>query len=134
MLRRPLGSVSLFSMDAPSPTKWKYLGPKPGSAYKQLFIKGTRIMARIIAATCHDEENPRTPEEIAHDFNIPVEAVREAIAYCDSKPPEIEEDWQHEEALIRERILKDPNYYFPGVEKIRAELLEEQRRDSAARK
>jgi uncharacterized protein (DUF433 family) len=70
-------------MDTPSPTKWKYLGPKPGSAYKQLFIKGTRIMARIISATFHDEENPLTPEEIARDFNIPVETVREAIAYCD---------------------------------------------------
>lgn len=112
-------------MDTPSPTKWKHLAPKPGSAYKQLFIKGTRIMARIIGATYHDDENPRTPEEIASDFNLPVEAVREAIAYCDSKPPEIEEDWQREEQHIRERILSDPNYYFPGVEEIRAQLIAE---------
>src|SRR5207245_2254703 len=88
--------VSMSGMDTSSPNKWKYLGPKPGSAYKQLFIKGTRIMARVIGATSHDDENRRTPEEIASDYNLPVEAVREAIAYCDSKPPEIEEDWQRE--------------------------------------
>jgi hypothetical protein len=30
---------------------------------------------------------------------VPVEAVREAIAYCQSNPPELQEDWQKEEAL-----------------------------------
>ena len=33
-----------------------------------------------------------TPEKIAANRNLPVEAVREAIAYCASNPPEIEED------------------------------------------
>jgi hypothetical protein len=32
-----------------------------------------------------------------------LEAVREAIAYCESNPPEIQEDWESEEASILAR-------------------------------
>jgi len=39
-----------------------------------------------------------TPEEIAADYSVPVEAVREAIAYCESNPPEIDLDFADEEA------------------------------------
>jgi uncharacterized protein (DUF433 family) len=112
-------------MDTPSPNKWKYLAPKPGSNYKQLFIKGTRIMARILYGMYMSAEEPRTPEEIAEAYSLPLEAVREAIAYCDTDPQEIREDWEREEARERERILNDPKYYFPGIEQVRAKLLAE---------
>src|SRR5207237_5041407 len=82
---------------------WQYLGPKEGSAYRQLFVKGTRIMARILYGMVVREEDPMTPDEIAAAFHIPVEAVREAIAYCESEPPEIREDWEREEANIKKR-------------------------------
>ena len=39
----------------------------------------------------------RRPEEIAAEFNLPLEAVNEAIAYCQSKPPEITQDFEREE-------------------------------------
>ena len=38
------------------------------------------------------------PEEIASEFNLPVEAVKEAIAYCQSNPSEIAEDFARDEA------------------------------------
>jgi uncharacterized protein (DUF433 family) len=79
-------------------TQWKYLEAHPQSSYKQLFIKGTRIRAEIIYYSWLDAEppEPTTPEEVAADWNVSVEAVREAIAYCQSNPPEREED--HREA------------------------------------
>jgi uncharacterized protein (DUF433 family) len=75
-------------------TQWKHLEAHPQSSYKQLFLKGTRLRAEIIAGEMEDGEpdDPVTPEEIAAYRNLPVEAVREAIAYCESNPPEIEED------------------------------------------
>jgi uncharacterized protein (DUF433 family) len=75
-------------------TQWKHLEAHPQSSYKQLFIKGTRIRAEIIGDAMEDGEpdDPVTPEKIAAYRNLPVEAVREAIAYCESNPPEIEED------------------------------------------
>jgi uncharacterized protein (DUF433 family) len=92
---------SLKSMNATSSTGWVYLEPKPGSAYRQLFVKGTRIMARILYGMHLNEEEPRSPEEIAAPFGLPVEAVREAIVYCQSNPPEIREDYDREEANVK---------------------------------
>src|SRR6266567_7557497 len=100
-------------MSTPPGTPWTYLAPKPGSAYKQLFVKGTRIMARILYGMYMSEEEPRTPEEIAAAFQLPLEAVQEAIAYCASNPPEIQEDWQREEANVRARASQDQQQLTP---------------------
>jgi uncharacterized protein (DUF433 family) len=119
--------IYLMDMDnSKSSSDWKYLAPKAGSAYKQLFIKGTRIMARVLYGMYMSDELPRTPEEIAAAYDLPLEAVQEAIAYCQSDPPEIRQDWEREEAHIRSRIMSDPNYRFPGIEKIRAQITTEQ--------
>ena len=45
-------------------------------------------------------EDPQSMEEIAHDYDIPIEAVHEAIAYCEADPPEIREDFAREAALV----------------------------------
>jgi uncharacterized protein (DUF433 family) len=76
-----------------------------------MFVKGTRIMARILYGMVVSEEEPRTPEEIAHAFGLPLAAVHEAIAYCESDPPEIREDWEREEANVRARAVKNPTAY-----------------------
>jgi len=113
-------------MDTPIPNGWKYLGPKPGSSYKQLFVKGRKIAARTLFGEFMNEEEPRTPEQIAEDWDLPLGAVLEAIAYCQGNPPEIQQDWEEEEAIEKARILSDPNYYFPGIEKVRSQLLADQ--------
>jgi uncharacterized protein (DUF433 family) len=98
--------------------QWEYLAPNPKSAYKQLFIKGTRIRARVLYGLFMSEEEPRTAEQIAADYELPVEAVKEAIAYCESKPPEIEEDFRREEALMEATGMNDPNYKYHGKPKV----------------
>ncbi len=58
-------------------------------------------------------------EEIAADYNLPLEAVLEAIAYCESKPPEIEKDFQREEALMDALGMNDPDYkYHPSPKRL----------------
>jgi len=55
-----------------------------------------------------------TPEEVAESYDLPLEAVREAIEYCQSDPPEIREDWEAEERLIEEAERRgDPNFWGP---------------------
>jgi uncharacterized protein (DUF433 family) len=81
--------------------QWVYLDRKPGSRYRQLFIKGKKIAARTVYGAYIDDENPQTMEEIAADFDIPLAAVQEAVAYCESDPPEFQQDWEMEEATIR---------------------------------
>lgn len=100
-----------------SATHYDHLAPNPNSAYKQLFVKGTRIRARVLYGWYACEE-PRSPEEIAADYNLPVEAVKEAIAYCESNPPELLEDYRREEALMEASGMNDPNYKYHGKPKL----------------
>jgi uncharacterized protein (DUF433 family) len=87
---------------------WKYLAPNPRSNYKQLFVKGTRIRAEILYGWTVDGEEPISPQEVADGYGLPLEAVQEAIAYCQSNPPEIDEDHAEEEKRIRAAGFRAP--------------------------
>jgi hypothetical protein len=56
--------------------EYKYLKPKPGSNYRQFFVRG-RIRAEILYRETVGPE-PLTPEEVAGEYGLPVEA----IDYC----------------------------------------------------
>src|ERR1051326_8242289 len=101
-------------MNTPTPTNWVYLEPRPKSFYRQLFIKGTRIRAEVIYGMTVDGSEPMTPEEVAADFGLPLEVVREAIAYCTSNPPEILEDHEREERTMEATGMNDPDYKYGG--------------------
>jgi uncharacterized protein (DUF433 family) len=98
-------------------TTYVHLAPNPKSAYKQLFVKGTRIRARVLYGWYACEE-PLPPEETALQFNLPVEAVREAIAYCESNPPELAEDYAREDALSEAAGMNEPGYKLHPVPKL----------------
>jgi uncharacterized protein (DUF433 family) len=85
------------------PIGWTYLDRKPGSNYQQLFIKGRNIAARTLYGLTFPGEDwaGRTPQELAADYELPLEAVNEAIAYCKTNPPEISADWKMDEALAQ---------------------------------
>jgi uncharacterized protein (DUF433 family) len=89
---------------------YKYLTRKPKSVYKQLFIKDRWISARTLYGMYVNEELPMTPEEIAADYNLPLDAVLEAIACCESHPPELAEDFAREAALMDATGMNDPHY------------------------
>jgi len=90
-------------------TEYQYLARNLKSSYKQLFVKGTRIRARVLYGwyACNE---PQSLDDIAQDYGLPVEAVREAIAYCESDPPELLDDYRREEAQMAATGMKDPNY------------------------
>jgi uncharacterized protein (DUF433 family) len=93
-------------------TEYVHLAPNPKSSYLQLFVKGTRIRARILYGWYACEEDPMTPEQIAAEYSLPVEAVLEAIVYCESDPPELLEDYAREEALMEATGMNDPDYKY----------------------
>jgi uncharacterized protein (DUF433 family) len=94
-------------MNTPSKS-WIYLERDPKSAYKQLSIKGRRIKARTLYGWYMSEEEPLSIEQIAAEYELPIEAVKEAIAYCESEPPEISEDFEREQASMEEMGLVRP--------------------------
>jgi uncharacterized protein (DUF433 family) len=93
-----------------TPTKYEHLEPRLGSAYRQLFLKGLRVRAEIPYHLSRNPKAPMTPEEIAAEYGWPLEAIREAIAYCESNPPELISDRLQEEALYEATGMNDPNY------------------------
>jgi uncharacterized protein (DUF433 family) len=86
---------------------YKYLEPRPGSNYKQLFVKGRRIRAEVLYRETVGLE-PRTPEEVAQDFEVPLEAVLEAIHYCEHNEPFLRQERERELANIRADELLHP--------------------------
>jgi len=105
-------------MKPPTSTVWQHLAPNPKSCYKQLFVKGTRIRARVLYGMFVSAEEPMTPEEIAAEFSLPLPAVKEAIAYCQSNPPEIAQDFSREERLMEASGMNDPDYSRGGKFKV----------------
>ncbi len=78
---------------------YKHLRPKHKSNYRQLAVNG-RIRAEILYRKTIGTE-PKTPEEVAEDYNLPVEAVREAIHYCEHNQDVLDADRAMEEASIK---------------------------------
>jgi len=79
-------------------TTYQLLAPRAESNYRQLFIRGRSLRAETLYRATIGAE-PRTPEEVAADFGVPLAAVHEAVHYC-----------LHNEELLRqerEAVLAD---------------------------
>ena len=97
--------------------EYKYLKPKRGSRYRQLFVNG-RIKAEVLYRQTVGLE-ARTAEEVAADYGLPVEAVLEAIQYSEQNPTTLDRDRAMEEASIkadgRDRWPYAPRDYQPDA-------------------
>jgi hypothetical protein len=62
---------------------------------------------------------PRSPEQVAEDYSVPLAAVREAIDYCQQNPQVLEEDRQREAAHVqqdgRDRWPYAPHDFVPDA-------------------
>jgi uncharacterized protein (DUF433 family) len=87
--------------------RYQHLEPRPGSNYRQLFLKGRRIRAAVVYEAIHGPE-PCTPEEFARDYQVPLEAVHEALDYVARNLPLIEQERDREAAEVRARGLDRP--------------------------
>ncbi len=79
--------------------EYRYLQPKAGSNYRQLFVNG-RIRAEILYRETVGAE-PLTAEEVAREYQLPVDAVVEAIDYCLHNQELLDEERAREAARIK---------------------------------
>ena len=91
-------------MSPTTATPYQHLEPRPGSNYRQWFLKGRRIRAAVVYEAIHGPD-PCTPEEFARDYQVPLEAVHEALDYVARNLPLIEQERDREAADIRARGL-----------------------------
>lgn len=94
--------------------QYQHLAPKPGSSQKQMFIKGRRISALVLYSDFRRTEDPVTIEQIAEDYRLPIEAVREAIEWCQSDPPELRRDLARQELMMEMQGMNEPGYKYHG--------------------
>ena len=79
--------------------EYKHLKPKPGSNYRQLFVNG-RIRAEVLYRETIGPE-PLSPDEVAREYGLPVEAVVEAVDYCVRHGELLDADRAREAARIK---------------------------------
>lgn len=79
---------------------YKYLRPKRGSRYQQLFVG--RIRAEVLYRETVGAE-PLSPEVVAKEYDVPVEAVLEAIEYCVKNKQLLDSERERETENIRAR-------------------------------
>jgi uncharacterized protein (DUF433 family) len=64
-------------------TTYQWLEPKPYKKYtKQLGVKGRNMLVWHLVADIVVRD--RSPEYVARNFDLPIEAVREALEYYDA--------------------------------------------------
>jgi uncharacterized protein (DUF433 family) len=82
-------------------TAYEYLEPRPGSFYREHFVRGLNLRASRLVAWMKAEG--LTAEQAAADRSLPVEAVLEAINYvrCNGDLIAAELDREHQLFLDR---------------------------------
>src|SRR5438093_8021093 len=90
-------------------TAYQFLEPRRRSHYQQLFVRGRNLRAEsLYRATLGPD--PRTPEEVAADFGVPLAAVHEAVHYCLHNDEVLQQEREEVMAEIRRRGLDKPPY------------------------
>jgi hypothetical protein len=88
---------------------YRYLGPELGSHYRQFVVTGRGVRA----ATLYYEtlgDDARTPQEVADDFDVPLEAVLESIRYCQENAALLRQEYDEDTESIRARGYDKPPY------------------------
>ncbi len=78
--------------------EYKFLKPKRGSRYQQLFFG--RIRAEVLYRETVGRE-PLSPGDVAREYNVPLDAVLEAIDYCVKNKELLDAERAREDAGIK---------------------------------
>ena len=63
------------------PPQWQYLMEHPHPWRRQLYVKGRRLPAAQVWERHYHES--AVGEEAADNWNLPIEAIREIVRYCE---------------------------------------------------
>jgi len=88
---------------------FQYLEMRPGDSIRQPFVKGRNIWAEVLYRDTVGED-PRTPEEVAEDYEVPLGAVLESIDYCVRN-----EDYLNQEREIQREYDREFEKKFPPL-------------------
>lgn len=97
-----MGSLEVKVPEAHAVIKpYRYLAERAGSSYRELFVCGTDLRAQSLVSDLENEG--LTSEEVAEAYQIPLDAVREAIEYVHANEEYLE---SQRSLAIQEAIAK----------------------------
>ncbi len=82
-------------------TQWQYLEKRPHSWRQQLYLKGRRLTA--FGVWMDMMVNGETPEEAAFNWDLPLEAVKETIEYCETHRELLQSEAEQERRYLKDR-------------------------------
>ena len=90
-----------------SKIQWQFLEPRPSSWRKQLYIKGRKLTAFTVWSDMI--ANKDTLDETAENWNLPTEAIKEAIEYCENNQELLKSEADEERRYLEERgVVLEP--------------------------
>ncbi len=101
-----------------SENTYTHLERRLGANCESLFIKDRQIRAEVLYRETISEK-PRTAEEVARDYQVPLEAVQEAIHHCVHNQEFLRQEWVLDDTKQREsekdhpRQIELPGYDHP---------------------
>lgn len=94
--------------------EYQYLEFRTGSLYRQPLIKGRRIRVEILYGLTIPSEDGEvyTPEQVAEHYDLPLDAVLEAIDYCQKHWDVVAADRAREDRLMEASGMNHPDYKY----------------------
>ena len=90
-----------------SKTQWQFLEPRSSSWRKQLYIKGRKLTAFTVWSDMI--ANKDTLDETAENWNLPTEAIKEAIEYCENNQELLKSEAEEERRYLEDRgVVLEP--------------------------
>lgn len=78
---------------------YQFLEPRANSRHRALFVKDRGLRAEVLYRQTVGED-PRTLEEVARDYDLPMAVVEEAVRYCIENEAFLNEERAREDALV----------------------------------
>ena len=90
-----------------SRTQWQFLEPCSSSWRKQLYFKGRKLTAFTVWSDMIVNED--TLGETAANWDLPTEAIKEAIEYCENNRELLKSEAEEERPYLEERgVVLEP--------------------------
>ncbi|MEO1802319.1 MAG: hypothetical protein AAFR62_18190 [Cyanobacteria bacterium J06629_2] len=90
-----------------SKTQWQFLEPRSSSWRKQLYFKGRKLTAFTVWSDMIVNED--TLGETAANWDLPTEAIKEAIEYCENNRELLKSEAEEERRYLEERgVILEP--------------------------
>ena len=90
-----------------SKTKWQYLESRSSSWRKQLYLKGRKLTAFTVWSDMIANED--TISETSENWDLPIEAVKEAIEYCETHQELLKSEAEEERNYLENRgVILEP--------------------------